>query len=475
MTEALYPRLPILIVDDEQIALDSLEMVLNAEGITNIILCNDSRDVMEYLATQQIGIVLTDINMPHVSGEEILESIVDKYPEVPVIMVTGVNEVETTVRCIKSTAYDYIVKPVDDHRLITTVLRAIDFRDLKSEVNSLKEHLFGDSLDKPEDFKKIVTQNKKMLSIFQYIEAVSKSSQALLITGETGVGKELFAEAIHKSSGRKGKFVALNIAGLDENMFSDTLFGHKKGAFTGAEGDREGLIEKAAGGTIFLDEIGDLKPEFQVKLLRLIEAREYFPLGADIPKHTDTRVVVATNKNLKELSKSDEFRSDLYFRLSSHQIKIPPLRDRFDDLPLLLDHFLQLAADDMNKKKPTPPEELTMLLSTYQFPGNLRELKAVVFDAVANHKSKMLNMRIFREYLKENGSGSEPVIIPQSKKESISVSGWENLPTIKQITLLLIKEAMSRTNNNQSISGQILGITRQTLMKYLKQSEEEQE
>jgi DNA-binding NtrC family response regulator len=470
MSESMFPANPILIVDDEPITLESVEMVLNSEGINNIILCQDSREVKRILKENEISIILSDLMMPFVSGEEILQYVADNFPEIPVIIITGVNDVETTVRCMKSSAYDYIVKPADENRLITTVNRGIHYRELQNEAATLRRHLLSESLINREPFNKIITQNKKMISIFQYIESVAKSTQPVLITGETGVGKELFAEAIHKSSGREGNFVALNIAGLDENIFADTLFGHLKGAYTGAERARDGLVEMASGGTLFLDEIGDLKQEHQIKLLRLIEAREYFQLGADAPRKSNVRIVVATNRNLKEMSMNkDGFRNDLYFRLSAHQISIPPLRERKDDLPLLIDSFLEEAASEMGKKKPTPPPELVSYLSTYNFPGNIRELKALVYDAVANHKTKMLNLGVFKKYIDENSAPSEGMEVVRAERiKQYEVHSWENLPTIKEITNVLIEEALKRTNGNQSIAARLLGITRQTLINYIK-------
>jgi DNA-binding NtrC family response regulator len=469
MSDSLFPVNPILIVDDEPITLESVEMVLNSEGINNIILCQDSRDVKKILAEKEISIILSDLLMPNVSGEDILQYVAENYSEIPVIVITGVNDIETTVRCMKSSAYDYIVKPVDENRLVTTVNRAIEFRELQTEATTLRRHILSEALVNKESFAKIITRNKKVLSIFQYIESVAKSTQPVLITGETGAGKELFAEAIHKSSGREGSFVALNIAGLDENVFADTLFGHLKGAYTGAERARDGLVEMASGGTLFLDEIGDLKQEHQIKLLRLIEAREYFQLGADAPRKSNVRIVVATNRNLKEMSAKDSFRSDLFFRLSAHQIHIPALRERYDDLPLLLDHFLELSSKELGKKKPTPPVELPTLLSTYHFPGNVRELKALVFDAVANHKSKMLNMGVFKKYIDENSAKNDSTeVINAPKIKKFEVESWESLPTIKEITNILIDESLKRTNGNQSIASRLLGITRQTLINYLK-------
>ena len=258
----------------------------------------------------------------------------------------------------------------------------------------------------------MVTGNKKMRAIFQYVEVVAGTRQPIMITGETGVGKELVARAIHQLSGRKGDYVALNVAGLDDMMFSDTLFGHKKGAFTGADQAREGFIARAAGGTLFLDEIGDLNESSQIKLLRLLQEHEYYPVGSDIVSKSDARIVLATNRDLQKMIAAGKFRNDLYYRLCAHQIHIPPLRERLDDIPQLLDHFLATSAAMVNKKKPTPPPELAVLLSIYQFPGNMRELEALVFDAVARHASGILSMESFRAVIGEeraavrrNGSG----------------------------------------------------------------------
>jgi DNA-binding NtrC family response regulator len=308
-----------------------------------------------------------------------------------------------------------------------------------------------------------------MRSIFQYIESISVSPQPILITGETGVGKELVASAIHKLSQRRGAFVPVNVAGLDDNIFADTLFGHRKGAFTGADQARSGLVEQASGGTLFLDEIGDLSPGSQVKLLRLLQDGEYFPLGSDVGKRSDARVVVATNQDIQALQESGKFRKDLYYRLCAHHVSIPPLRERLEDLPILLDHFLEKASETLGKKRPTPPRELLTLLSTYPFPGNIRELQSVILDAVSSHKSGKLSMETFKSYLRQKQPAFNLHSKHLSQGERPMVSFFEQLPTLKQTEKLLISEAMKRARHNQAVAAQLLGITRQALNKRLKQ------
>ncbi|MGB2688145.1 MAG: sigma-54 dependent transcriptional regulator, partial [Desulfobacterales bacterium] len=327
MKESVYPEFPVILVDDEEQALDSFEIALRSANMNHFIRCQDSRDVMPTLSGREVEVMLLDLRMPHVSGEELLLKVNSDFPEIPVIIITGANDVETAVKCMKHGAFDYMVKPVEKSRLVSGVRRALQLRELQKENRLLKAHVLFDKLQHPGAFSKIVTNSAGMRSIFQYIEAISKSPRPVLITGETGVGKELVAKAVHALSHREGDFVPVNVAGLDDNIFSDTLFGHKKGAFTGAEQARSGLIEQASGGTLFLDEIGDLSAPSQVKLLRLLQDGDFFPLGSDVAKGSNARIIVATNQDLDWLKSSGRFRKDLYYRLCDHHIHVPPLRE----------------------------------------------------------------------------------------------------------------------------------------------------
>ena len=460
MSEFKNPQKPIVIVDDEVHLLHSIDLTLNEAGINNTILFGDSRVVEEFVNNNSITLMLLDLTMPHIRGEELLEKIAPNFPDLPIIVVTGDTELETAIKCMKLGAFDYIVKPIENTKLINVVNNALSMKKLKEENVLLKSKLIANTLENPEAFVEIKTVNSKMKSIFNYMEAIACTTEPILITGETGVGKELIAKALHKLSGRTGNFVTTNIAGLDDQMFSDTLFGHKRGSFTTANEDRKGQIEKASGGTIFLDEIGDLNFLSQVKLLRLLQEKEFYPLGSDNPKFTDALIILATNKNLAEMVNEGSFRKDLFYRLNVHHITPIPLRERLDDLPILIEYFLETAANSFNKKKPTVPHELNTLLSTYNFPGNIRELKSIIFDAVSRHKSKIMSLDSFKEHISPENIN---IIKEENFKENSQIIFGERLPTLKEAQNVLVQEALKRSNNNQSIAAKLLGVTRQAL------------
>ncbi len=463
-----FSALPILLVDDEQNILVSSESVLRFAGIREVRTLDDSRQVLPLLQKDKIGVIVLDLFMPFVSGKELLAAIIREYPEIPLIVMTAADEVETAVECMKGGAFDYLVKPVENSRLISSVKRAMEIRSLKNQVTQLRDHLLTNRIKRPEAFSSIVTASPKMSAVFQYCEVIAESQQPVIIMGETGTGKELIAKAIHDLSGVRGKFVPVNIAGLDDHMFSDTLFGHKKGAFTGALQARSGLITQAAGGTLFLDEIGDLSELSQVKLLRLLQEQEYYPVGSDIPMVSDARIVAATNRDLREMTAAKTFRNDLYFRLCSHQVMLPPLRERREDIPLLLDFFLNTAAKIFRKSTPGYPPALVTLLSSYDFPGNIREMKSMVFDAVARHVSGVLSLERFREVI---GTRPAPAggdsLLAERLNEWLMQSGGR-FPKVREVEELLIDEAMKLTKGNQGIAASLLGFTRQTLNKRLK-------
>jgi DNA-binding NtrC family response regulator len=472
MNAADYPQLPVMLVDDEPQALNSFENVLRSARINHFQRCQDSREVLSLVQNQTPEIILLDLRMPHISGEELLATLRQEHPELPVIIITAANEVDTAVACMKTGAFDYLVKPVEKSRLISAVQRAIQLCELRRENNLLKDRVLSDRLNHPESFSEIVTCSSAMHSVFRYIEAVSTSPQPVVITGETGVGKEMIAKAVHRLSGRPGEYVSVNIAGLDDNMFADTLFGHKKGAFTGADTPRRGLLEQASGGTLFLDEIGDMGIEAQVKLLRLLQEGEFFPLGSDIPKRSDARIVAATNQDLSDLRASGRFRKDLYYRLCSHHVHVPPLRERREDLPLLIEHFLDKTASALDKKSPTPPDELEVLLASYHFPGNVRELEAMTWDAVSYHKSGKLSLDVFRKHIGQSLPGNDPKATASDIRAQPLLRFTDPLPTLKQAEQLLIDEAMQRSEGNQAVAAMHLGITRQALNRRLRKTKQ---
>jgi DNA-binding NtrC family response regulator len=467
MNSIATPEWPVLIVDDEPNALRSTERILVSSGFNNILSCSDPREVAGILEKTEISIILLDLSMPHITGDDLLPEIVAARPEVPVIIVTGANEVDTAVHCMRAGAFDYMVKPVEKSRMLSGVHRAIELRELRHENEDIRDRMLSGVVRRPEAFEGIITNNEGMYALFRYCESVAGSQWPVLITGETGVGKELLALAVHRLSDRTGDFVAVNAAGLDDGVFSDTLFGHIRGAYTGADETRKGLIEQAAAGTLFLDEIGDLTSASQVKLLRVIQEHEYYPMGSDIAKRTNARIVFATNRNLNALQAEGTFRKDLYHRLKTHHVHIPPLRKRLDDLPLLVDHFLDKASTALDKKRPSHPKELYALLATYSFPGNIRELEGMVFDAVANHGSRMLSMESFAERISQSQTESENAPAPTDGTSLYAL--FDRLPTLKESAAMLIEEAMRRAEGNQTLAARLLGISRTGLNKRLHQ------
>jgi len=463
MTTPVVSQRPVLLVDDEPALLRSASLLLRAAGITPILTLDDSRLVLSRVADDPIGAVVLDLTMPHLSGQALLEQITAHDPDLPTIVLTATHDLETAVQCMQAGAIDYLVKPVDKDRLVSSVRRALEQRALREEVGALTERPRRATPHQRQAFAEIVTQNPTMQALFRYVEAIAQSPQPVLITGETGTGKELIARAVHRLTAPRGDFVAVNVAGLDDQVFSDTLFGHTRGAFTGADRPREGLITRAEEGTLFLDEIGDLAAVSQVKLLRLLQEGTYYPLGADRPRQSQARVVVATNRDVVQDVQAGTFRKDLYYRLRAHHIQLPPLRARRDDLVLLVTYCLAKAAAALHKPVPTPPLALYQLLNTYAFPGNVRELEAMIFDAVARHQGGSLALQAFKDAMAAGRSllAGEPWPTPPLSSQR----AWEAepLPTLKEAEDALVAAALRHANGNQGVAAGLLGLSRQAL------------
>ncbi len=464
----------IYIIDDDKWFVKLVTQTVRKNGYrtTGQLSCED---VVPKLKKSLPDLILLDVFMPDINGFDLCIEIrkTEELKDIPIIFVTATDDQETVRKCFEVGGTDYIGKPIRKYELLARIERILDLKkknqvisEMQEENSSLKKHLLSRELEDPEAFASVVTLNPEMKLIFSYIEAIAASSRPVLVSGETGVGKEVIAGIIHKLSGRSGEVVTVNVAGLDDNLFSDTLFGHMKGAYTGAERDRPGLIEKASGGTLFLDEIGDLRPESQVKLLRLIQEREYYPLGSDERKFSDARLVIATNRDLYAAAKSGDFREDLYYRLRTHQVQIPPLRERKEDLPLLIDHFIQLAAKELDRPAPAVTASLIQTLRSYNFPGNIRELEAIIFDTVSRTQAKTLSVDLVKNLIaiapdSDDGTSHDDVFDMASSNE---------FPTLREMSDNLVDQALEKSDGNQTVAAQLLGISRQALYKRLKQS-----
>lgn len=419
----------------------------------------------------QPDLVFTDLRMPILDGFAVIESINQESPATPVIVISGTGVITDAIRAMKLGARDYVCKPVHEfEELALVVKRVLHEKSLQQVVESLKTSLLDVRDSRHPAFSDITTADPALLAILKYLEAIAVTAEPILVQGETGTGKELIARAIHQASARKGAFIAVNVAGLDDQLFSDTLFGHVRGAFTGADKAREGLVSQARGGTLFLDEIGDLSTASQVKLLRLFQEGEYYPVGSDLPRSSDARIIVATHCNLPQLVKAKTFRQDLYYRLNVHEVTLPPLRRRTQDLPLLLERFIADSARRLGKKIPTIPKELCSYLAAYDFPGNIRELQGMVFDAIARHEKGILSVSSFLKATGVEYQTSVPISSPDASSDAHIVlydHQGERTPTLKEAEEVLVAQALKRSHGNQGAAAARLGITRAALNKKL--------
>ena len=462
MTEKQTHDRPVLLVDDETSWLLTLELMLARKaGIHNVTGISDSRKVMETLASDEYSLVLLDYTMPNLSAAELLPMITNDYPDLPVIVLTGRDQVETAVECMRKGAIDYFIKSHEEDRLVAAIRRVLAWQQQRRETERLKQGLLGGELDHPESFDEIIHAGAQMASLCHYVEAIAEGRGPVLIEGEAGAGKELFAQALHRVSGAEGQWHSASLDGMEGDGLARLLFGRDLG--------QPGLLEKGERGTLYLKDVEALSDADQLLLLRILQERRFFPAQSEKARKVTARLVFGTRIDLAEQVKSGKFRRDLYHRLQTHRMRVPPLRERSEDIPALLDHFLALAADTLGKKKPTPPPELVVLLQSYHFPGNVLELSNMVYEAVERHASRKLSMESFRQAMGRNEPASEAVEIPE--KELVQFS--ERLPTLRQVIRLLVLEAMERAQGNQTVMAEMLGISRPALNKRLKVLREE--
>ena len=466
-----HSKVPVVLVDDEASELDAYGFLLTSMGVNQVVPVQDSRRVPAAMADLGACVLFLDLNMPHKSGLEVLKELRVTHPHIPVVIITANSEIESAVECLKQGAHDYLVKPINMNTFASALRNALEICALRNEVMTLKGVSFNRNLKYPEHFQHIITQNPTMIGLFQYIESISASREPALILGETGTGKELISRAIHDASGLDGPFVTVDVAGLDDNLFSDTLFGHSKGAYTGADKHREGLVEKAAGGSLFLDEIGDLSPASQVKLLRLVQEGIFYPLGSDRPQACRARIISATHKSRNALAAvdRDQFRSDLFFRLSTHLIQVPPLRERKEDIPLIAAYLRDQAAKAMGKPVVKTGQQFAAVLASHSFPGNIRELKTYIYDAVAQSTDTSLSVDTILDRLADASTvtgAQAPNAAPVRDPALEDLMG--GFPTLAALIEYAIDQALGRTGNNQSQAAGLLGISKQALSKRLK-------
>ena len=443
----------ILIVDDEVDALDLMEELFVKHGY-EVSTARNGVEALEIIREKEPDIMISDMVMPEMDGIKLLDVVSKKYPDVAVIMITAHGTIETAVEAMKKGAKDYILKPLRLDEILAKVDTISQLKSLIKENQYLRE-----KLSQKYNFSNIIGKNRKMLDLFDLIKDIAKTNSTVLVTGESGTGKELIANAIHFNSERiKKPFVKVNCGVLAENLLESELFGHVKGAFTGAIRDKLGRFELANGGTIFLDEIGDISPNMQLKRLRVLQEGEFERVGGTETIKVDVRIIAATNRDLEDMMKKGKFRQDLYYRLNVIPIEVPPLRERRDDIPLLITHFLTKFAKQFNKTIDVIEDEAMQYLQNYSWPGNIRELENLLERAVVLNKTGRLTLKDFPHY-----------IVQQEIPPDIEVDNGHSLTDIVDgFERQIILKALRENNFNKLRTAEKLGIHRSTFMSKLK-------
>ena len=448
----------LLVIDDDNAVLNYFMILLAQSQKYDTVTLSDSSKAFEVIDSGDFDAILLDMDMPVVHGREILKYVRQRHPEIEVIAITGVDDVQLAVDSMKDGAYDYLCKPVDENRLLTTLDRALERSRLRVELSRLRDRISLEGLRHKEAFEAIVTQNRGFLRVLQRIEQIAESENYVLIWGESGTGKELVARAIHQISRRHSHpFVAVNAGAFASELFSSEFFGHEKGAFTGAVQSRSGFFEKADGGTLFLDEIGELELPVQSKLLRVLQEGEYFRVGSTEKRGADVRIVASTNKDLADEIEKGRFRRDLFYRLNICTAYLPPLREREGDVDLLANYFLEQHARTGGKSITGIDSDVLETLELYDYPGNVRELKNIIAEAVVVENGSALTRRSLPRYLLDAVSKSGVSAVPAGEKKSLAEVEAEH-----------IRRVLELTGGNRTASAQILGVSRVGLLAKMK-------
>jgi DNA-binding NtrC family response regulator len=454
------PAKHLLIVDDEKALREAVAERLADQGFV-VEQTASGEEAIQRLAEFAFDILITDLRLPGIDGRQVLEAALERYPDIVAIVITGYGTVKDAVDAIKQGAADFITKPFQFDALLHVLNSAMEQRRLKSENAYLRSQL-----QERYRIDGLVGRSRVMRDLFQLLEIVAATSSTVLITGETGTGKELAAKAIHHNSARRAqRFLAINCSAIPETLLEAELFGHVRGAFTGAVANRQGRFEQAHKGTLFLDEVGTMSPALQAKLLRVLQEREFERVGDSHPIKIDVRVIAATHSDLAKMVAEGTFREDLYYRLNVIPVRLPPLRERRDDIPLLVQHFLQKLSSELGRGPATMSQEGLRRLMAYHWPGNVRQLENVVERSIAFSQGRP------QVEVQELASELDTTPAPDAPELSFPDEGVDFEQYVSNVELSLIRQSLARTSGNKRQAAKLLNLKRTTLIEKLKRLE----
>ena len=447
----MNPQPLILVAEDEDLMRAILSGLLEAAGY-RVALAASAEEALERFTAEDVAVTLTDIRMAGMDGLALLDRVKDIDPEALVVVMTAYSSVDSAVAALRKGAYDYVTKPFVNEDLLQSLRNALRQRELFRENRALRREL-----DRRYSFSEIVGTSEALQSVFRLVEKVAATNTNILIQGESGTGKELVARAIHHHSPRSGRpFVAINCGALPETLLESELFGHTKGAFTGAIANKPGLLRAAEGGTIFLDEIGEVTPAMQVRLLRAVQEHEVLPVGASAPVHFDARIICATNRDLEREVSEGRFREDLFYRLNVIELHLPPLRERREDIPLLVRHFVARTAAEQSQPEKQFPREAMAAMINYAWPGNVRELQNAVERAFTLSGGE-IDLDSLPPRVRDAAGGAAAVRDPDGLR-----------PTLAEVERRYLFETLAAVNQDKTRAANILGIDLSTLYRKLK-------